>query len=199
MKLKSFFTLCLSLHFFNNYSQCTYKDIFPFNSGMTKKQIGTIVYENFKIENFKLEKDTSFKNKTDTSKYELGVFKIRNNSCFGYRDNKASIRLVNDSLFEITILIEFSASELVNCDNYYKKMLNDLYNYFPISTIYNPRQDGTGTSLFKSFTSKKSNKPERIELSYHPNYELDLQTQTPTDEIIGYTLEIKYSDLKYIP
>ncbi len=201
------------------FSQCTLSDIFLFKIGQNKFDITKITNSSSTISKVGDPSDPYYYEKYSNGwkKYDYlkndsiynSYIKLNHiqDSCFNGNENKINLSLVDDRLYEISVIQEYSKDR-------YKEMLRDYNKYtditlkeykyskpFTTSISETNEKIGEGISFFKVPLEKRSKiKIEEISISYIINYKTIYSNSSKknirTSEVDYYEIRINSVNLK---
>lgn len=185
-------TICLS--------QCTLKDLFPVDFGISKFKLSTIMASS---KNMQEDNEANKYERAEWKKYDYlngdsvhytGVnYKFVNNPCIYSTEKSVFFRFVDDKLYSMVIFLDFSSTDFEKCKRNYDDLILIFKNTF---TYYDPyisqdlianEQDGEG---YWFYNKKDTVKINYLSIEYSIVYEFNKQN------IRLFRIKIFYIDLE---
>lgn len=196
------------------YSQCTIKELFPVQHGMTKFQ--AIKQLNLQTNILEVEDKYNHWNHpkylSGDSIYESQIYyKVSNQNCLKGNNIIGILSFADFKLYQMTLRSTFNPEEFKKCMENYNLLLQNLKFEFPFSkkfdefyTPYNSdnqteEQIGEGYWLYRNEEDSKKSEYNRVSIGYSINYEFAWNTLSgkynKTGKIENYKIEIYFTNI----
>jgi len=209
--MKNLLLLFALLFSISCYSQCTVKDIFPFENNITK--FNAII----------ASKKVDFLSYSEHGKYSFGSweyidylkdsvykdtywFTIKNNKCFPAWEGEFSLQFCDDKLYKQTIKIEFDSNSFDDCMKVYKNIISVLQPLYKLSSNFVTTRKSSNEQIGegKRFTNKvvSEYKFNEMTVQYEIEYEGEwndyLKKYIERNNIVYYNITVQWTDLTQV-
>lgn len=191
-----------------SYSQCTIKDILPFDHNITKFEaiIKSQLLRGFSDD----EPNNLFQGSWKKPDYRKdSVFKDEQyftstyNNCFTFKESRYRLKFADDKLYDQELTIEVKANEYNKCIEIYNKFVTLFKSEYLFAQDYVTQDEETNAQLGKGiwFTNKTDDdlKLKQISVSYRIQYTVIWNSATfkpmRTNNIDSYLIKVESVDL----